>query len=482
MPNNDVLRQARNEGINAELGVSENDRRDLIRTIEEMSLKSEYAGLIHDVGSLPFHVCYSTQAQLYAYKEYCRLNKKSLICIDSTGSIVRQLERNGQKCGHIFLYAIVINFDNTTIAVHQMLSEKHTTEFIELWLRQWQRNGAPKPKQVVCDFSRALLSAISLAFNNQTIKSYVEDSFNAISRRGVRKNPDTIIRVDVAHLIVAVCRWNCWKFVRQIYIKEFFIRCIALMVECVTFSDFQKIFFLTCVVGLQIHQDVEIDHAEVQTAKDARKELEKEIAERGININVPSAADEFEYPKVQSVTECDEVDQNSNRIGDWVDEQVTRVKKVQRNGEELNPFFLPEFIDMLSLRAKEFPLWTRVGMDYDTPHATSSYVEGYFNDIKTRVLKTGPMRVGKFLITHARDIHGATLLFSSAMTNYNAKRCAQSPGSMEEKKEEINKSPKRSHKLHSILENTEKKAEFSRLESSENKISINQRKFDDSFK
>lgn len=79
LPSGNVLRQVHKRGVNEELGVKENDGRDLVRTIEEMSLKPEYIGLIHDVGSLPFHVCYSTQAQLHAYKEYC---------LDSTGSVV----------------------------------------------------------------------------------------------------------------------------------------------------------------------------------------------------------------------------------------------------------------------------------------------------------------------------------------------------------------------------------------------------------
>jgi len=51
---------------------------------------------------------------------------------------------------------------------------------------------------------------------------------------------------------------------------------------------------------------------------------------------------------------------------------IQGLKKIQRAGEELNPFYLPEFIDMLSVRAKEFPLWTNVGMDYNISHATSS--------------------------------------------------------------------------------------------------------------
>ncbi|CAL1672429.1 unnamed protein product [Lasius platythorax] len=283
--------------------------------------------------------------------------------------------------------------------------------------------GAPKPKQVVCDFSRALLCGISLAFNNQTIKSYVDDSFNAMLRPfGARKRPDTIIRVDVAHLIHAACRWNCWKFVRHYSIKEFYVRCIALMVECLSFSDFQKIFYLTCVVALQSYQDVEIDYSEILTAKDARKTLEGEISVRAIRVNFDeSAGDEPEHPKAQAMTECNELDQNGSSIGDWVDEQVGRAKKNQRDGEELNPLFLPKFVNILSQRVKEFPLWTSVGMDCST-HATSSYVEGYFNDIKTRILKTGPMRVDKFLIKHANDIHGATLLFSSSMINFKATR------------------------------------------------------------
>jgi len=54
LPSGNVLRQAHKRGVNEELGVKENDGRDLVRTIEEMSLKPEYIGLIHDVGSLPF--------------------------------------------------------------------------------------------------------------------------------------------------------------------------------------------------------------------------------------------------------------------------------------------------------------------------------------------------------------------------------------------------------------------------------------------
>lgn len=102
----------------------------------------------------------------------------------------------------------------------------------------------------------------------------------------------------------------------------------------------------------------------------------------------------------------------------------------------MNSFFLPEkIVNMLALRAKEFLLWTNVGMDYSTSHATSSYVKSYFNDIKTRILKTGSMRVDKFLIKHAYDIQDTALLFSSGMINFNAKQYVHNTDPMQKEKE-----------------------------------------------
>lgn len=130
----------------------------------------------------------------------------------------------------------------------------------------------------------------------------------------------------------------------------------------------------------------------------------------------------------------------------------------------MNPFFLPEFVNILSQRVKEFPLWTSVGMDCST-HATSSYVEGYFNDIKTRILKTGPMRVDKFLIKHANDIHGTTLLFSSSMINF-ATRNVHNTDLMKKEESKVNKpQSKRSYKLHSTPKDTEQNRSESTSES-----------------
>lgn len=45
------------------------------------------------------------------------------------------------------------------IAVTQMISENHDTLFFLNWLTQWLKNGVHAPDEIVCDYSRALLSA-----------------------------------------------------------------------------------------------------------------------------------------------------------------------------------------------------------------------------------------------------------------------------------------------------------------------------------
>jgi len=93
------------------------------------------------------------------------------------------------------------------------------------------------------------------------------------------------------------------------------------------FQNFRK--FFISLVALQIHQDVEIDYLDVQTAKDARKNLEEEIADRDIkDFEVNSVNNEPEHLKVMTDDEYNEFDQNSNtKINDWVDVHDTRAKK-----------------------------------------------------------------------------------------------------------------------------------------------------------
>jgi len=85
-----------------------------------------------------------------------------------------------------------------------MLSEKHNTEFIEYWLKNWLRMGASPPNEAHCDWSRALLIAMCGAFNQQTIKNYVDSLFLSATKGNNKCDqwrPSTFLRVDVAHIM-----------------------------------------------------------------------------------------------------------------------------------------------------------------------------------------------------------------------------------------------------------------------------------------
>lgn len=214
LPSSDVLRQAKKEGIDKNLGIDKLDSRDIVRSIEDMNLSPQYCRLIQEVGGLPFRVLYGSPTQFHLYQEYRRLKRNwPTIYVDATGSLVKKLQRkNGIKSGHIFLYVIVINFNGITACVYQMLSERHDSVTIMLWFLRWIQNGAHIPKEAICDYSRALLMGMSMAFNKQPIKTYISDRFRTISsscRMG--KEPNTFIRIDVAHFIHMICRWKCFK-------------------------------------------------------------------------------------------------------------------------------------------------------------------------------------------------------------------------------------------------------------------------------
>ena len=251
------------------------------------------------------------------YNEYCRISKGAVvISIDATGSLVTKLTRpDNTKTGHIYLYSVVISFKNTTIPVHQMLSETHETEFIAYWLQQWIRRGARKPREAVCDYSRVMISAVCMAMNNVTIKFYINELFARI--KGIRQpsiSLSTFIRLDVAHLIHMVCRWKSLKHVKHTAIKDFFIRCVALMVECQTLSQLDEIFSLTCVVGMQEYEDSVIGFPQAKTmTRGARKRLEGYIAARSTYIvfeerdsdgsEDPSVDDSQDSPRMSSPIE-----------------------------------------------------------------------------------------------------------------------------------------------------------------------------------
>lgn len=274
------MRTAKKEHIDEKLGIVKQSRgsRDLLKNIEDMNLKPPFLGCILDTGSNPFRIIYSTQMQFEVYKKYIKTTKNSsVICIDATGSVVEIIKRDSKLSAHIFLYSIVVNFEKTSLPVFQMISESQNMETIQYWLHVWKRHKIPSPQTIVTDYSRALLTACSRTFNDVTLKNYIENCFERATCKLDTEHlePNVYLRVDVSHLIKMVCRWRCFQNVQQRAVRNFFVRCVALMVDCQSPEQFQSVFLNTCIMALQPFRDSTL-HCEddVITVDEARRKLE----------------------------------------------------------------------------------------------------------------------------------------------------------------------------------------------------------------
>lgn len=75
-----------------------------------------------------------------------------------------------------------------------MLSESHTNA-IQYWLIKWIRSGTLRPREVVCDANRALLTAAVRSFTGYLT---IEEYFDACKSDNL---PSDYIRINVAHFI-----------------------------------------------------------------------------------------------------------------------------------------------------------------------------------------------------------------------------------------------------------------------------------------
>lgn len=139
------------------------------------------------------------------YKEFIKNNDTGSISIDATGSLVKSLSKPDGSKASILLYQAVASLDGKILPIFQMISERHDTNILTYWMREWRRSSVPCPKQVVTDFSLALLNAVALSFNNTDLKTYINDCMSMLLRFEKLK-PVCIIRIDIAHLIKLVCR------------------------------------------------------------------------------------------------------------------------------------------------------------------------------------------------------------------------------------------------------------------------------------
>lgn len=275
LPKKDVLRKLLQECRDKELGVNKKDGTNPVEILTKLKYIPPYVGSISFVGADPFQLQYLLPEQIFLAKECFRfIQNEACVCVDSTSSLVIPVTvMKDIKAPAIFLFEVVINFNKTNISVAQMLSAALDTNTILFWLNTWIMKTAIVPKQAVCDYSYALLGGICLSFNRLSLNDYLRECFLAVSQNKTEDRPaTTFIRVDVAHFIAIFCRLKCFN-TDNLTIKDFYMRCIALMVSCTSFDRFEEILSLTLIVSSHRYDGNIIGSSQLSPAEKSRIQL-----------------------------------------------------------------------------------------------------------------------------------------------------------------------------------------------------------------
>lgn len=208
----------------------------------EFKHNSTYSGSIHSIRIDPILVHYWSDHQIIIYKdarkEYCRLS------IDATGGLVKKIQRTSLNLSsaYIFLYEALISSSFGQLPVTQMLSEKQDTLTIWNWLAQWNKYVLHEPNETVCDYSKAILGALTRAFcDGMKLSTYIHACFLILSGNNDIKLPKCYIRLDVAHVIKIFCRFNCFSEKNNKYLKEYYVRGLRLLLTTEEFLEFKTL-------------------------------------------------------------------------------------------------------------------------------------------------------------------------------------------------------------------------------------------------
>jgi len=241
----EVLRKAKQNYRDKSLGIEVNDP---IKSLIELKYLMPYAGSIHLISADQFIVHYWSPEQQLVFNDSCKSKVNNCrLCIDATGQLVKKITRTSQgfKSSHIFLYAAVLHNGLFQTPVSQMLSEAQDMSTISYWLNQWIRSGAKLPHEIVCDYSYALIGAITFSYCQMSRSRYCDICLKVLQNKET-STPPVFIRLDIAHFVKMICRWKCLGKGR---IKEFFVRSLIILVESETLEQFEDTFVKIVVIA-----------------------------------------------------------------------------------------------------------------------------------------------------------------------------------------------------------------------------------------
>lgn len=379
---------------------------DPIITLRLLKSDQFYSQCIADIGLDPFFVFYSSPAQ----KEYYRLKTlkgPSRISIDATGlnlrsSVLSSYSVKKDTPKYIFLYSIMLKSeDNHSVAVHQMLSQRQSSQFIHNFLEEWKNTVKTTPVEVVTDESAALMTACIKSFTQcHSINEYCNMCMNVLLDRSTVL-PHCYIRLDRFHFIRKLHRNELIK--KQVDKKRrIFFGVFGFLLQCADLKLAEEIIKHLLVLILNEYNDM-------KTIEGSRRRI--------IEISATIEMEEFDEEQNELVfleaEENEDVSSTENKDSialEWINIIIQQVDIIRNESDMIeNFYYAPELKSVFIKILSKIVLFSNLMMPkFNSPikYATSAFVESEFKNIKKYVTKNEKMRIDKFVTKHLSVING----------------------------------------------------------------------------
>ena len=143
-------------------------------------------GYIQHLQVDPFGLHMYTDASVRILIEHLKRKEPVTLYIDATGGVVTKIPNQPKR---VLYYAMVLpgsGREQPPLPVSELLSNEHSVPTLSFWLmetlRKIKKCTTRKVRQVETDYSWALINSVLLAFNKESIETYLNRVHAAIGK------------------------------------------------------------------------------------------------------------------------------------------------------------------------------------------------------------------------------------------------------------------------------------------------------------
>lgn len=158
----------------------------------------------------PFGVHMYTETGVSIVVQHLRKKTPLTLYLDATGNVASKVPGQTKRVLYYSLTLPGCGQNAPPVPVYEMLTNEHSIPPITFWMMQFLRKLSQYTKlrvhQIETDYSWALLQSVLLAFNRESIVSYLDRAFDICSKLKTWKDirAFTVLHICSAHVLKAV--------------------------------------------------------------------------------------------------------------------------------------------------------------------------------------------------------------------------------------------------------------------------------------